>query len=79
MSKQKTGKMETIADRRINSTWFGRNLDNYVAQHPKAQGAKSLTEARVMAFGERESKVGVCNCGQNSCIRFGHGKARSNC
>jgi hypothetical protein len=79
MKSNSSRKPETIADRKINSTWFGRSLENYVQQHPKAQGARTLTEARTLAFGERESRVGTCNCKQNSCTRFGHGKARSNC
>jgi hypothetical protein len=77
---KKTRKVETIADRPINSTWTGRSLDNYIAMHPKAAGARSLTEARQKAFGEKQPKVGVCQCGQPGCQRYrGGGKGLSHC
>lgn len=38
------------------STWLGRSLTNYVAMHPKAKGAKTLTEARKLAFGSKNKK-----------------------
>ncbi len=36
-----------------------RNLDNYIKQHPKAKGARNLTQARRAAFGEKRSLHGV--------------------
>jgi hypothetical protein len=78
MSKKTNAKPETIADRKINSTWHGRSLEGYIAIHPKAAGARTLTQARIMAFGEKESRVGVCNCQQNTCQRY-NGKTKSNC
>lgn len=36
-----------------------RSLENYIKQHPKAQGAATLTEARRMAYGEKKSMHGL--------------------
>lgn len=36
-----------------------RNLANYIKQHPKATGARSLTEARKLAFGMKKSQHGM--------------------
>lgn len=34
--------------------WYGRSLENYKAIHPKAKVAKTLTEARKLAFGMKK-------------------------
>lgn len=52
--------------------WLGRSLDNYISQNPKAKGAKSLTEARKLAFGAKP-KTFTCKCGQMSCKRANGG------
>lgn len=39
------------------SNWLGRSLENYIKQHPKAKGARSLTEAKAMAFGNKSKKM----------------------
>lgn len=62
---------------RPETTWGGRSLTNYISQHPKARGAKSLTEARRKAFGEKQKNFG-CKCKQAACKRSG-GKSGSNC
>lgn len=36
-----------------------RSLENYIKQHPKAKGARTLTEARRMAFGSKKSMHGL--------------------
>jgi hypothetical protein len=36
-----------------------RNLANYIRQHPKASGARTLTEARRLAFGSKKSQHGM--------------------
>ncbi len=51
-------------------TWVGRNLANYISQNAKAKGAKTLTEARKLAFGEKP-KSNACKCGQQKCARDG--------
>ncbi len=51
-------------------TWVGRSLVNYFAQNPKAAGAKTLTEARRLAFGHK-MKSFACKCGQMKCARDG--------
>lgn len=48
--------------------WAGRNLSNYIANHPKAKGAKNLTEARALAFGQK-AKSYSCKCGLRDCAR----------
>lgn len=72
-------KMETIADREHKSSWIGRSLENYKAMHrqhtPEVDRARSLTEARRIAFGEKVKKVGVCGCKQPGCERYGRGKS----
>lgn len=68
-------KPETIADRPINSTWCGRSLESYIALFPKAAGARTLTEARQLAHGEKHKKVGECPCKQSTCNRYGKGKS----
>lgn len=37
--------------------WLGRNLDNYISMHPKAAGAKTLTQARKLAFGTKKGNA----------------------
>lgn len=61
----------------VESTWNGRSLANYISMHPKAAGAKTLTQARALAFGAKKKNYG-CKCGQTGCKRSGAGKA-SNC
>lgn len=56
--------------------WFGRNLESYISMHPKARGAKTLTQARQMAFGFKKKNYG-CKCRQPSCRRVNGGG--SNC
>lgn len=75
----------SIADRQYNSTWTGRSLDNYKQMQRKVAEAKgklnellsarSLTEARIAVYGEKESRVGKCPCKQASCGRYGRGKS----
>lgn len=36
-----------------------RNLQNYIKLHPKATGARTLTEARKLAFGTKRSLHGL--------------------
>jgi len=55
---------------RSGQTWIGRSLANYIALHPKAKDAKSLTEARRLAFGAKP-KTFTCKCGQSTCKRDG--------
>lgn len=38
------------------SNWLGRSLSNYIAMHPKARGARTLTEARILAFGKKPKR-----------------------
>lgn len=40
--------------------WNGRSLTNYIAMHPKAKGAKTLTEARKMVFGVKQKRYTCC-------------------
>jgi hypothetical protein len=40
--------------------WAGRSLSNYIAMHPKAKGASTLTEARKMAFGVKQKRFTCC-------------------
>ena len=35
------------------------SLENYIRQHPKAAGARTLTQARIMAFGRKVSQHGI--------------------
>lgn len=37
--------------------WYGRNLANYIAMHPKAAGATTLTQARKLAFGHKKGNT----------------------
>lgn len=53
--------------------WLGRNLEAYVATHPKAKGAKTLTQARRMAFGAKQKNC-VCRCLQKGCKRLAGNK-----
>jgi hypothetical protein len=62
---------------RPEGEWLGRSLKNYVEQHPKAKGAKTLTEARKLAFGSKP-KTNTCKCGQLKCVRS-DGKSSSHC
>jgi hypothetical protein len=55
--------------KKSESTWLGRSLANYIALNPKAKGAKTLTEARKMAFGAKQKNHG-CRCGQRDCKRL---------
>lgn len=85
----KTDKVVTIADREFRSTWTGRSLSNYKSMHRETaakkgkgaelQAARTLTEARVVVFGEKNKAVGICSCFQPGCKRYGHGKPSSNC
>jgi hypothetical protein len=60
--------------------WAGRSLSNYIDMHPKAKGARTLTQARILAFGPKTKRVGSCSCGNTACKRYsGGGKASSNC
>lgn len=59
------------------NTWFGRSLQNYCSMHPKANGAKTLTQARDMAFGKKTKNYG-CRCLQSSCKRSS-GKGGDSC
>jgi len=34
-------------------------LENYIRMHPKAAGARTLTQARIMAFGRKQSQHGI--------------------
>lgn len=54
--------------------WLGRSLANYIDMHPQAKGAKTLTEARRLAFGNK-GKSFVCKCGQDKCKRRGGAKS----
>jgi hypothetical protein len=36
-----------------------RSLANYIKQHPKAEGSRTLTEARRKAFGFKRSEHGM--------------------
>lgn len=49
-------------------TWIGRSLVNYIALHPKAKGAPTLTKARQLAFGAKPKNL-MCKCGQMKCER----------
>ena len=51
--------------------WMGRSLTNYVAIHPKAKGARTLTEARKLAFGNKPKQYRCCRGGCYQC--GGHG------
>lgn len=54
--------------------WLGRSLKNYIILHPKAEGARTLTEARRKAFGNK-TKTLACRCGQDKCRRkTGYGR-----
>lgn len=59
---------------RPSSTWHGRSLENYISLHPKAKGATTFTQAKKMAFGEKQKKTG-CKCRQNSCRRDKDGRS----
>jgi hypothetical protein len=41
-------------------SWLGRSLANYVSMHPKAKGARTLTEARKLAFGTKSNHQDIC-------------------
>lgn len=78
MMTNKNKRPETIADRQIKSTWFGRSLENFKKQHSLKKGvqaARTLTQARIEAFGEKDSRVGTCQCKQAGCMRYGRGKS----
>lgn len=78
-------KMITIADREYSSTWTGRSLENYKQMHRSVAekkgtlnellSARTLTAARIAAYGEKPKKVGVCGCKQERCERYGRGKS----
>jgi hypothetical protein len=59
--------------------WAGRSLSNYIDMHPKAKGARTLTQARIMAFGPKTKRVGSCPCGNAGCKRYAGGGGGSNC
>jgi len=42
---------------RPSGSWAGRSLENYISLHPKAKGAKTLTEARKLAFGYKKGQT----------------------
>lgn len=44
------------------NTWAGRSLENYLKMHPKAKGAKTLTEARLKAFGPKPKRLHFDKC-----------------
>ena len=47
--------------------WLGRSLENYKSMHPKAAGAKTLTEARKLAFGNKPKRFSCCTAGCAQC------------
>jgi hypothetical protein len=36
-----------------------RSLENYIKQHPRAAGCRTLTDARIVAFGRKRSCHGA--------------------
>jgi hypothetical protein len=50
-----------------------RDLKNYISMHPEARGARTLTEARRKAFGQK-TKTFTCRCKQAGCKRRNGGK-----
>ncbi len=61
-------KEKDFAQFQSRNTWSGRSLTNYIINNPKAKGAKTLTEARRLAFGAKPKSFS-CKCGQHSCKR----------
>ena len=55
---------EDEAKYRPGYTWAGRSLENYISMHPKAKGARTLTEARKMAFGHKKGNAKGKKIGQ---------------
>lgn len=49
--------------------WYGRSLENYKRLHPKASGAKTLTEARRLAFGPKQKRFTCCKDGCCQCAK----------
>lgn len=43
--------------------WIGRSLENYKQMHPKAANARTLTEARRLAFGAKSKSYTCCRGG----------------
>lgn len=48
-----------MADMNLENQKKFRSLKNYIEQHPIAKGARTLTEARKLAFGNKRSQHGL--------------------